>query len=217
MHAVISIPPTRERQYPGSSHPTRLGTPSWCHIPPSPSPGSAGEMLGSPASISGVGYQQRAPPGTRDAVVVPRAGAADVCSQDAREKHLVSSTQPNRARPSRNNHPSARMFPSTRAFVLKTQPRISPLAARCTRCQSPAGEREPVIFIRGCSLWGPSAASQEKQATGENWSLLMAFSSPPLALAAARGQLLLQKTSTSGASWFLPCSAATSQIGRAHV
>lgn len=74
-------------------------------------------------------------------------------------------------------------IPSTRGFVLKMQPRLSPLAVRSSWCQSPAREPEPVIFIRGCSLWGPSAASQEKQATGENLSLLMAF--PP---AAVRGR-----------------------------
>lgn len=34
----ISIPPTRERQYHGSSHLTGLGTPSWGHSPPGPSP-----------------------------------------------------------------------------------------------------------------------------------------------------------------------------------
>lgn len=38
----------------------------------------------------------------------------------------------------------------------------TPLPARRARCQSPAGERQPVIFIRGCYPWGPSAASQEK-------------------------------------------------------
>lgn len=70
-------------------------------------------------------------------------------------------------------------IPSTRSFVLKRQPRLSPLAVRSSWCQPPAREPEPVIFIRGCSLWGPSAASQEKQATGENLSLLMAF--PPAA------------------------------------
>lgn len=88
MHVAISIPPTWERQYPGLSHPTGLGDtqlashPSWSF-----SPGSAGEMLGFPASIPGWGgYQRRAPPSTRNTAVVPRAGAADVCSQDAREK-----------------------------------------------------------------------------------------------------------------------------------
>lgn len=36
-------------------------------------------------------------------------------------------------------------------------------------------------------------------------------SSPSPALAVAQEQILLQKMSTSGARWFLPCSAATSQ------
>lgn len=44
MHAAISIPPTQERQYPGSSHPKGH---SWGHISPG-TPGSSEEMLSSP-------------------------------------------------------------------------------------------------------------------------------------------------------------------------
>lgn len=38
-------------------------------------------------------------------MVVPGASAGDVCSEDASGKHRVSSTQPNRAQPSRHHHP----------------------------------------------------------------------------------------------------------------
>lgn len=151
------------------AHPTpRAGTPSWGHSSPGPSADNSKEMLSSPMNtleipeVSSLLHQE--------------CCAGDVCSQDASEKHPVS-----RVQPSRNHHCHISHTwtpPGTRAFVLKIQPRLSPLAERSSWCQSPAREPEPVIFIRGCSLWRPSAASQEKQATGENLSLLMAFPPP---------------------------------------
>lgn len=125
MHVAISIPPTWERQYPSSSHPTGLGDtqlashPSWSF-----SPGSAGEMLSFSASIPGWGGTSgELPPAPGTLRWYPERVLQMFAHKMQGKKHLVSSTQPNRARPSRNNHRhvSAHVtFPSTRAFVLKT-------------------------------------------------------------------------------------------------
>lgn len=194
-----AIPPN-----PGKARPWLLDPNSWGHIL---------LLRTCSATLQHPGWnQQQAPCHTRDAVVAPRADAADVCPQDARKNHLVFSGQrePNAAGMITVT-PRSTHVPKHKGFCPEHAARLSPLAARCLRCQSPAREGEPVVFIRGCSPGGPSAASQEKQATGENLNLLMAFSSLASALAAARGQLLLQKMNTSRASCFLPCSAATSQ------
>lgn len=97
MHVAISIPPTWERQYPGSSHPTGLGD---TQLAAHPSWSFSRQRRGDarlPCEHPGVGgYQRRAPPSTRNTAVVPRAGAADVCSQDARGKNtwLPAHNQP---------------------------------------------------------------------------------------------------------------------------
>lgn len=162
----------------------RAGTPSWGHISPGPSPGSSKGVLSSPMNIleepgvSSLLHQECCAGGS----------AGGVCSQDASKKHPFTAhnqTEPNPPEITTVMSPMLR-HPQAQGFVLKKQPRLSPLAVRSLWCQSPAREPEPVIFIRGCSLWGPSASSQEKQATGENLSLLMAFPPPASSCSSVR-------------------------------
>lgn len=177
-------PPLLPRKDNTRAHPTpKAGTPSWGHISPGP-PGSSEETLGSPTNTLEV-------PGVSSLLHQGCCGGTWSqcwrCLLRGCKRKAPSFQHTTRAQPSRHHHrhvPHAQTSPGTRGFVLKTQPRLSPLAARSSWCQSPAREPEPVIFIRGCSLWGPSAASQEKQATGENLSLLMAFPPPAPAPAA---------------------------------